>query len=375
MASSNQRNRRVDCTDYLRLFLDDIPLIDVRAPIEFQQGAFPHATNLPLMLDSEREAVGLCYKQQGQQAAIALGNRLVYGAVRDARIAAWREHCEQHPSGYIYCFRGGLRSHIVQQWLRTAGVDYPLVVGGYKALRQCLLNATEQAARLPMTLIGGNTGCGKTRLVRQLANGIDLEGVARHRGSSFGRTLVEQGTQIDFENRLAIRLLKKQQAGLRHWILEDEGRVIGSNHVPLPLFQSMQSARVVVIDDPFDVRLQRLQEEYIDLMRAEFERTYGREIGWQNYCAYLRHGLFAIRRRLGLERYQQLLVLLEQALQQQAFSGDSEGHGAWLVPLLQEYYDPMYRYQLEKKHERIIYRGNYAAVRDFLMRQPQSNSM
>lgn len=373
MAAGNSHYRRADCTDYQRLFLDDVPLIDVRAPAEFRQGAFPSAINLPLMLDSEREAVGICYKRQGQQAAVALGNRLVYGALRDARIAAWREQCKKYPAGYLYCFRGGLRSHIVQQWLRTAGTDYPLVVGGYKTLRQFLLTATERAAALPMTLIGGNTGCGKTRLVRELSCGIDLEGVARHRGSSFGRTLVEQSQQIDFENRLAVLLLKKQHAGDRQWILEDEGQVIGSNHIPLPFFQRMQQARVVVIDDPFEVRLQRLQEEYIDLMRAEFERVNGREAGWLDYCAYLHHGLYAIRRRLGLERYQQLATLQEQALTRQQLSGDSDGHQTWLIPLLREYYDPMYHYQLEKKKERIIYRGRYAAARDYLMRLSQDN--
>ena len=105
---SNPRvNSRANGVDYHRILVDDIPLIDVRAPVEFAQGAFPCAQNLPLMLDSEREAVGICYKQHGQDAAIKLGNELVYGAVRDARLAAWREQCARHPEGYIYCFRGG----------------------------------------------------------------------------------------------------------------------------------------------------------------------------------------------------------------------------------------------------------------------------
>ena len=175
---SNPRvNSRANGVDYHRILVDDIPLIDVRAPVEFAQGAFPCAQNLPLMLDSEREAVGICYKQHGQDAAIKLGNELVYGAVRDARLAAWREQCARHPEGYIYCFRGGLRSHIVQQWLHESGVDYPLIEGGYKALRTFAMNATEQASLLPMVLIGGNTGSGKTRMLRELAAGIDLEGV------------------------------------------------------------------------------------------------------------------------------------------------------------------------------------------------------
>lgn len=100
---------RPDSDDYPRIFLQDVPLIDVRAPIEFQQGAFAQAVNLPLMIDSERQAVGTCYKQHGQQAAIALGHSLVNGKLREQRTAAWLAACAARPEGYIYCFRGGLR--------------------------------------------------------------------------------------------------------------------------------------------------------------------------------------------------------------------------------------------------------------------------
>lgn len=141
---------RPDSDDYPRIFLQDVPLIDVRAPIEFQQGAFARAVNLPLMIDSERQAVGTCYKQHGQQAALALGHRLVNGKLREQRTAAWLAACAERPAGYIYCFRGGLRSQLVQQWLHEAGVDYPRITGGYKALRNYLLGVLTQSAALPM---------------------------------------------------------------------------------------------------------------------------------------------------------------------------------------------------------------------------------
>ncbi len=75
----------------------------------------------------------------------------------------------------------------------------------------------------------------------------------------------------------------------------------------------------------------------------------GDEAGWQAYSEYLHHGLFAIRRRLGLQRFAELTDTLDRALAEQLSSGSTDGHMAWLVPLLNEYYDPMYRYQLEKK--------------------------
>lgn len=50
------------------------------------------------------------------------------------------------------------RSHIVQSWLHAAGIDYPLVEGGYKALRQTAIQATIELAQKPIVLIGGCTG-------------------------------------------------------------------------------------------------------------------------------------------------------------------------------------------------------------------------
>ena len=63
------------------LFVCDIPLLDVRAPVEFQKGAFPNAINAPILDDLQRTQVGLCYKQQGQDQAIELGHRRLTDAL------------------------------------------------------------------------------------------------------------------------------------------------------------------------------------------------------------------------------------------------------------------------------------------------------
>ena len=126
-------------SDFRHIFLNDVPMMDVRAPIEFAQGAFPGVVNLPLMNNEERQKVGTCYKQRGQEAAIALGHSLVSGETKNGRIAAWAAFAKAHPKGVLYCFRGGLRSQITQQWLQSeAGMAYPRVIGGYKAMRTFL---------------------------------------------------------------------------------------------------------------------------------------------------------------------------------------------------------------------------------------------
>jgi len=344
-----------------QLLANETPIIDVRAPIEFNQGAMPNAINLPLMNNEERAAVGTCYKQHGSQKAVELGHQLVKGEIKAHRVAAWREACERFPSGFICCARGGMRSHIVQKWLAEIGIDYPLIEGGYKALRQATIEMTNELVQRPIILIGGCTGNGKTTLVRSLPEGIDLEGFAHHRGSSFGRTIEAQFAQATFENYLAVDMLKKSPYHSR-WVLEDEGRAIGANGLPESLRIQMATAHLVVVDDPFERRMARLKEEYFDRMTHDFIEAYGEEKGWQEYSDYLHHGLYAIRRRLGAQRAAELTQLLDNALAAQKISANTEVHFSWLSPLLKEYYDPMYRYQLSKKQDKIIYTGSYEEV-------------
>ncbi|MCP4843006.1 MAG: tRNA 2-selenouridine(34) synthase MnmH, partial [Halieaceae bacterium] len=218
---------RPDTDDYRALFLDNVPMIDLRAPVEFGKGAFPASLSLPLMSDDERAQVGICYKQEGQQAAIALGHRLVSGDTRARRLAQWREFACQHPSGYLYCWRGGLRSQTVQSWLKQEGIEYPRVKGGYKAMRRFLLEELERSIeQADFVLISGKTGTGKTRVIERLPRAVDLEGLANHRGSSFGQLPTPQPAQIDFENGLSIALMQLLARQQRTIFVEDEGRLI-----------------------------------------------------------------------------------------------------------------------------------------------------
>lgn len=348
-----------------QILVSDTPIIDVRAPIEFQQGAMPAAINLPLMNDEERAAVGTCYKQYGSHKAVELGHQLVSGETKANRITAWQTACQQYPSGFICCARGGMRSHIVQAWLKENGIDYPLITGGYKKLRQTTIDAINELSLRPTILIGGCTGNGKTTLVHNQPDGIDLEGIAHHRGSSFGRTLQAQFSQATFENYLAVEQLKKASNHSR-WVLEDEGRAIGANSLPVALRKQMEKASIAVIDDPFELRLERLKHEYFDRMTHDFIEEYGEETGWQYYSEYLHHGLFAIRKRLGSQRAAELTHLLDIALKHQQTTGETQSHFSWLCPLLHEYYDPMYRYQLSQKQARIVFQGTYHEVEEWL---------
>jgi tRNA 2-selenouridine synthase len=344
--------------DYRRLFLDDVPLLDVRAPVEFVAGAFPASTNIALLDDDERHRIGICYKQQGQQAAIDLGHQLVAGAVRDARLQAWRDWAHAHPDGALYCFRGGLRSQTVQQWLHQAGVEVPLVKGGYKALRRYLLDTMETLTRsLPWVIVCGRTGCGKTRVIEALDNSIDLEALAHHRGSAFGRRPGGQPSQIDFENRLAIAMLRQSVPEHGRVVLEDESRLIGRCHLPVTLQDYVRDGARVLIEEDLDSRIEVTLDDYVIGPLAEYQQHYGEALALARLGEELLGGLDRIQRRLGGVRHRQLRDQLEQALSQQIQSGDSSGHRSWIRTLLRDYYDPMYDYMLQQRRGPILFQG------------------
>lgn len=374
MTATSIQPSHVESDAYTGLFVDDIPLIDVRAPVEFSRGAFPMAENLPLLEDDERETIGICYKQQGKQDAIKKGHDLVHGEARDARVSAWIEFARRHPHGALYCFRGGLRSQIAQQWMHEAGTDFPVVAGGYKALRTFLLDALETVLeQCTFTLVGGKTGCGKTALVGSLARAVDLEAFAYHRGSSFGRHAKGQPSQIDFENRLAIALLKLRHRNIRDIVLEDESRTIGRAGLPKSLFEKMRRSPIVVIEEPFEARLQRLLDEYVLGMQAEFRAIEDGGDGFEALSCYLLDSLERIQKRLDPARYPGIRASLQRALAWQAKSGEVEKHLEWLTGVLNHYYDPMYEDQLCQREDLICFRGNYTACGEYLLQAGQAD--
>ncbi|EED35773.1 tRNA 2-selenouridine synthase [Luminiphilus syltensis NOR5-1B] len=354
-------------SDFRDLLLEGRPLIDTRAPCEFAKGSPPSAINLPLMDDSERAAVGLCYKQEGPDAAIALGHRLVSGERRAARIDAWKAFAEKHPNGALFCFRGGMRSQIVQQWMAEAGVDYPRIEGGYKALRRWSIEQIERiAASADILLIAGRTGSGKTEFINHAFKGepipgsVDLEGLAHHRGSAFGKLPGGQPAQITFELAVAIALVGAEHH--RPIILEDESRLIGRCALPPVLQEAMARAPVMVLDSSLEARIEHSYHNYIVDNLAAFEQLSGDPVqAWTAFSTQLIDAIKAIRKRLGGVQYDRLSQMIQNALDHHQ-RGDPTHHRLWIGELLTHYYDPMYNYQLEKKGGRVIFTGDYNAL-------------
>ena len=332
-------------------------LIDLRAPIEFNAGSLPGAVNLPILDNDERAIVGKTYKNKGKEAALSLGFELVSGITREERISSWREYISNNSAHLIFCYRGGKRSEIAQAWLRESGVYVDRIKCGYKGLRAELLTIFEKDHSL--LLLAGKTGVGKTKILSEFQQSIDLELLANHRGSAFGRHLNEQPTQGKFENELAVALYKKRD--LQRIIVEDEGKLIGRISIPKPFQQAMSSSPLVVIEENLDSRIQNIWEEYILEQSANYERSFRHE-GIEKFSEYLVLSNYKIKKKLGNQLHQKIEKKIMQAFREKK----PELHKDWIKILLERYYDPMYVYQLSKKIDRLTFSGTPSEVRAWI---------
>lgn len=359
--------------DYRSILLNNTPLLDVRAPIEFEQGAFPGAENFPLINNQEREAIGIRYKNKGQDEAIKLGHELVRDEIKLSRVNHWQNFFERYPQGVLYCFRGGMRSKISQQWIyEQTGKIYPRIKGGYKAMRRFLIDELETSAQnISPVMLGGRTGIGKTLLLQEIKQQIDLEGIYHHRGSVFGKHVTPQPSQIDIENTLSIALLKLLDKKHYRIVLEDEGSNIGSRLIPDVLFQKMKQSPLILLEADVAERVDITFQEYITESLIEHQKHLGEEAGFKSWCEQLQLSIDRIQRRLGGVRHKELKASLTDAIEQQISTGNTEQHKQWIKILLVDYYDPMYDFQTRKKLDRVVFKGKKEDVLHYLKQHYQ----
>jgi len=304
-----------------------LPVIDVRSPGEFAQAHIPGAVNIPLFDNDERAKVGTRYKQAGKDHAVLMGLEMVGPKLADFVRQSRKLSNGSGGQVLVHCWRGGMRSGSFAWLLQTAGLQPAMLSGGYKAYRNTVLAAFAEPRNL--LILGGKTGSGKTDILHQLAAQgeqiIDLEGLANHKGSSYGAIgQMPQPSSEQFEN-LIFGDWQKLDTTRRIW-LEDESRNVGSCFVPMPLWHQMRAAPVAFVDVPKAVRVERLVREYTGIDHELLIQATER-----------------IRKRLGGKTTQQAL----DALSQQDY--------ATVADLTLDYYDKAYLYGLSQRNQANVF--------------------
>ena len=346
-------------------------LIDVRTASEYARGHVPGAINLPLFDDQKRGNLLIAFAKQNRAAAFAMARRVIRPDIERflSKVAAMIDGRMQlkYSCGsvsnvsfvvYLYCWHGGMRSSTPAWFLRQSALpgllDCRVLRDGYRAFRRFVSSrwsslAQEKVKRGPeaearrihyetepsvespqICIVGGRTGVGKTRVLHALRDAgeqvIDLEGVARHRGSVFGwvgRSSI-QPTSEHFANLAVCQWTAKKP----RWVfVEDEGPHVGKCSVHPGLFQLMRHSPLVInIVAEKKLRLHVLLEDYASIGQHtddKWSRTMFESVG-------------KLHRRLGRDQTEALQFLLY-----------SRDYAAVANGLLQ-YYDNMYDMHLGK---------------------------
>ena len=346
--------------DFINHLLSGKPIIDVRAAVEFKIGAIPGSINLPILNDEERALIGTCYKQQGQEKAIELGYSLVSGQNKELKVASWIDYMRANPGAVITCFRGGQRSQITQKFIREKGVEVPRLEKGYKQIRQFFLDEIQTfATTKKMILLTGLTGSAKTKLLKKTETfypTIDLEELAKHRGSAFGNLPQPQPAQADFENLLAMNLLRLNHTkDERAYLFEDESRLIGRLHLPEALFENLRSSPVILVNQSLQERIDHIFQDYV------VEANISAKL-FESY----EYSLEKIQKRLGGLKAGEIMNDLRRSKADFLNHNELGSNKVWIEKLLIFYYDLLYTSSFKKRAPQILFQGNHSEILDFL---------
>lgn len=308
---------------YLRKY---IPVIDVRSPAEYERGHIPAAYSLPLFDNEERAHVGTVYKKQDRQQAVMEGLKIV--GPKMARLAdEARQIAGDRQQLIVYCWRGGMRSESMAWLIEKLDIRCYVLQGGYKTFRRYGREVLNRPRKI--LILGGYTGSGKTEILQALADEgeqvVDLEGLARHKGSAFGAMGQKQQLPTEhFENLLFDRWLALSTE--KPLWLEDESKMIGRNVIPDELFHAMRKAPVIKIEMSRSLRVERLVQEY-----AGFDK------------AMLHDAVQRISKRLGGQKAKEAAEAIDR----------DDFHTA--IDITLDYYDKAYQHGLSKRSSATIH--------------------
>lgn len=239
-------------------------IIDVRSPLEFSEFTIPGAINIPVLLNDERAEVGTLYVHDKIDEAKILAIKSVSKRLPSI-VAEILELRKVYDNLVFFCARGGYRSKTITSLLSSLDIRVIKLEGGYKKYRKYILNSIDDIVEsITPIILYGNTGTGKTEILKRLKNNnlpvVDLEGLASHRGSILGAVgLNAQPSQKMFDSLLFEELEKYKNSYI---FLEGESRRIGKVLLPEKLYDKMSKGINIKINSPIENRIELLVNEY-----------------------------------------------------------------------------------------------------------------
>ena len=335
------------------MLLIDKKAIDVRSEHEFKKGTIPNSISMPILNDDQHKLVGIDYKKNGKESAVILGTDLVSGEKKQKLVEDWINVIKKHEVEYIFCKRGGLRSKTAKKWLKEKNINIKILKGGYKAYRKKVVEIHKNLFNYKGNwfIVAGFTGSGKTSLIRDLSSSIDLEDLAKHRGSTFGALSEAQPSQQNFENKLTHLYLKKYDGNI---ILEAESRNIGSVALPGKFYEKMRTSKYIFVEADIDTRVDNIANEYI-------KKPLNDGIRKSSLLSSYQEALGKIRNRLGHDNY-----ITANNEMKAAFGTQKASHKRWIRLLLENYYDKLYKHKLDEISKQIIYSSDWSSCKKFL---------
>ena len=244
-------------------------IIDVRSPSEYAEDHLPGAISAPVLDDAQRAQIGTLHKQASAFDAKKAGAALV--AINIARHL--QERFADRPKSWhplIYCWRGGQRSGAMTEIFSRIGWPVAQLAGGYKAYRRHVI---DQLASLPgkfeLRIVCGTTGSGKSRLLTAMCDAgaqvLDLEDLARHRGSVLGHLPGQpQPAQKMFETLVWQALAGFDPA--QPVFVEAESKKVGGLHVPDALMARMRESPCLRVELATPLRVALLKDDYVHFL-------------------------------------------------------------------------------------------------------------
>jgi len=294
-------------------------LVDIRSPQEFEEFHIPGAVNVPLFENEEKKLIGYVYRNKGVEKAKELGEEIARKKL-DEFYRTFKELKDRYENVIVYCWRGGMRSQGMCEAMSEFGLDLLRLRGGYRAYRQFILKDMERLMEKTRFLVlTGKTGVGKTKVLRELKRRgypvLDLEDLAKDRGSVFGSVGIRSGVSQKMFDSLVYEELRKIGGGFV--FVEDESRRIGNLYIPDPVWRKKCEGVYIEVKASLEKRIENILEDYTSVE------------GWEEEAL---EAVRKIRKYLGPQRFRYLMEKFEE-----------KDYREIVRFLIEEYYDKKYR--------------------------------